>query len=203
MTMGVRGDRQEALFVTADELPKSQGHPFYVKLNTLLREAGFDLWIERRCRRYYEQRERRGRPSLPPGVYFRMLLVGYFAGLAALAQLLSRMALTLHIAFQASGTRPHAPTAPPPSANPATESRLVQRRARLPNRSLHHDRDLRFRDFAIETLKRLDEKALCHTNRPRDFTSPAVTCEQPDLCLGLGSGGFRCGLCDVHYERAP
>jgi len=81
MTMGVRGDRQEALFVTADELPKSQGHPFYVKLNTLLREASFDLWIEGRCRRYYEQRERRGRPSLPPSVYFRMLLVGYFEGI--------------------------------------------------------------------------------------------------------------------------
>ncbi len=64
MTMGVREDRQEALFVTADELPKSQGHPFYVKLNALLREAGFDAWIEGRCRPYYEQRERRGRPSL-------------------------------------------------------------------------------------------------------------------------------------------
>src|SRR6185295_3209666 len=81
MTMGVREDRQEALFVTADELPKSQGHPFYVKLNGLLREAGFDAWIEGRCRPYYEQRERRGRPSLPPGVYFRMLLVGYFEGI--------------------------------------------------------------------------------------------------------------------------
>jgi transposase len=81
MTMGVREDRQEALFVTADELPKSQGHPFYVKLNGLLREAGFDSWIEGRCRPYYEQRERRGRPSLPPGVYFRMLLVGYFEGI--------------------------------------------------------------------------------------------------------------------------
>jgi transposase len=81
MTMGVREDRQEALFVTADELPKSQGHPFYVKLNALLLAAGFDAWIEGRCRRYYEQRERRGRRSIPPGVYFRMLLVGYFEGI--------------------------------------------------------------------------------------------------------------------------
>ena len=83
MAMGVRKDRQEALFVTADELPRSQGHPFYVKLNELLAEAGFDRWVERRCRQYYERQERRGRPSIPPGLYFRMLFVGYFEGLGS------------------------------------------------------------------------------------------------------------------------
>ena len=46
-----------------------------------LAEAGFDRWIERRCRPYYEQDETRGQPSIPPGVYFRMLLVGYFEGI--------------------------------------------------------------------------------------------------------------------------
>jgi transposase len=81
MSMGKRNERQEALFVTAENLPKSAGHPFYVQLNRLLAEAEFDRWIERRCQRYYEQTERRGRPSLPPGVFFRMLLVGYFEGL--------------------------------------------------------------------------------------------------------------------------
>jgi transposase len=81
MAMGKRKDRQEALFVTAGSLPKSPGHPFYVQLNRLLAEADFDRWIERRCRQYYEREERRGRPSLPPGVYFRMLLIGYFEGL--------------------------------------------------------------------------------------------------------------------------
>jgi transposase len=81
MTMGHRKQRQESLFVASESLAKSPGHPFYKKLNALLGEAGFDRWIESRCERYYEQAETRGQPSLPPGVYFRMLLVGYFEGL--------------------------------------------------------------------------------------------------------------------------
>ncbi len=82
MAMGKRKDaRQEALFVTADGLAKSPGHPFYRKLNELLAEAGFDRWIENRCRQYYATAEKRGQPSIPPGVYFRMLLVGYFEGI--------------------------------------------------------------------------------------------------------------------------
>ncbi len=81
MAMGKRRQRQESLFITAEDLPRSDGHPFYGKLNGLLAEAGFDRWIERRCRRYYEQEEKRGKPSIPPGVYFRMLLIGYFEGI--------------------------------------------------------------------------------------------------------------------------
>jgi transposase len=81
MAMGKRKQRQESLFITADDLPRSDGHPFYQKLNALLAEAGFDTWIERRCRPFYEQEEKRGKPSIPPGVYFRMLLVGYFEGI--------------------------------------------------------------------------------------------------------------------------
>jgi transposase len=81
MAMGKRRQRQEALFVMADGLPKSAGHPFYQRLNALLAEANFDHWIERRCQRYYAQEEPRGQPSIPPGVYFRMLLVGYFEGI--------------------------------------------------------------------------------------------------------------------------
>jgi transposase len=78
MAMGKRRQRQEALFITTEGLPKSAGHPFYRKLNQLLAEADFDRWIERRCERYYATEEKRGQPSIPPGVYFRMLLVGYF-----------------------------------------------------------------------------------------------------------------------------
>ena len=82
MAMGRRKtERQDALFITADHLPKSQGHPFYQALNRLLAEAGFDRWIEQRCLPYYEQVETRGQRSIPPGVYFRMLLVGYFEGI--------------------------------------------------------------------------------------------------------------------------
>jgi transposase len=81
MAMGKRKARQESLFITTDQLAPSAGHPFYQKLNLLLDEAGFDRWVEGRCASCYEQAELRGQPSLPPGVYFRMLLVGYFEGL--------------------------------------------------------------------------------------------------------------------------
>src|SRR5271168_4390773 len=79
MAMGRRPrERQEALFIASEGLGKSAGHPFYRKLNELLAEGGFDRWIEGRCQRYYATEEKRGQPSIPPGVYFRMLLVGYF-----------------------------------------------------------------------------------------------------------------------------
>jgi transposase len=81
MAMGRRKPRQESLFVTTDQLQPTTGHPFYEKLNQLLDDARFDPWIETRCAAYYRQDEPRGQPSLPPGVYFRMLLVGYFENL--------------------------------------------------------------------------------------------------------------------------
>jgi transposase len=78
MAMGKRKPRQESLFISTDRLTQSAGHPFYQKLNALLAEAGFDRWVESRCVEYYATEETRGQPSLPPGVYFRMLFVGYF-----------------------------------------------------------------------------------------------------------------------------
>jgi transposase len=80
MAMGKReAEQQQNLFVTHDKLPRSPGHVFYRKLNRLLAEGGFDYWIEGLCEPYYAHG--RGRPSVPPGVYFRMLLVGYFEGI--------------------------------------------------------------------------------------------------------------------------
>ena len=80
MAMGKReAEQQQNLFVTHDKLPRSLGHVFYLKLNRLLAEGGFDHWIEGLCEPYYAAG--RGRPSVPPGVYFRMLLVGYFEGI--------------------------------------------------------------------------------------------------------------------------
>ena len=66
-----RRERQEALFVMA-EWPAaiSEATPFIDKLNELLAEADFDRWIEGRCRPYYATEEKRGQPSIPPGVYF-------------------------------------------------------------------------------------------------------------------------------------
>src|SRR5438132_9751419 len=81
MAMGTRKDReeQEELWVPHTALPKGASHPFYQRLNQLLEESHFDEFVEGRCQRFYAKK--RGRPSLVPGVYFRLLLIGYFEGI--------------------------------------------------------------------------------------------------------------------------
>jgi transposase len=81
MAMGKRSrrQRQEELWIPSARIVQTPGHAFYNRLNEVLAERGFDERVERLCRRYY--RGRRGRPSLPPGIYFRCLLIGYFEGL--------------------------------------------------------------------------------------------------------------------------
>jgi transposase len=80
MGMGCRPEHHQAdLWVPTTDLPRSPGHAFYDKLNALLAQAGFDRHVEDLCRPYYA--EGIGRDSIPPGVYFRMLLVGYFEAL--------------------------------------------------------------------------------------------------------------------------
>ena len=61
------------------EMPRSPGHAFYDRLQDLLREAGFDAFVEEVCKPYYAPRM--GAPSLPPGRYFRMHMIGYFEGI--------------------------------------------------------------------------------------------------------------------------
>ena len=73
------GESQPDFWIPTAELAKSPGHPFYQRLNKILAEARFDAFVEERCARFYA--ERKGRPSIPPGVYMRMLLVGFFEGL--------------------------------------------------------------------------------------------------------------------------
>jgi transposase len=81
MGMGKRkAERQQELFVPADKL-QSAGHPFYRRLNWLLAEAGFDAFVESACKPYYAGDSEAGRHSVPPGVFFRMLFVGYFEGI--------------------------------------------------------------------------------------------------------------------------
>ena len=79
MALGRQGERQADLMLSWAELPRSPGHAFYDRLQAVLLEAGFDRFAEGECAPYYA--ERRGRPSLPPGRYFRMHLVGYFEGI--------------------------------------------------------------------------------------------------------------------------
>ena len=77
--MGKRRPKQQSMWVPTAEVVKSDGHPFYAKVEELLVRERFDPVIERRCRRFYAPVM--GRPSLSPGCYFRLLLLGYFEGI--------------------------------------------------------------------------------------------------------------------------
>ena len=79
--MGTRKQRQrqEQLWVTHAELATGPGHPFYMRLNELLDQEKFDEFAEVECAQFYA--ENNGRPSLTPGTYFRLLLIGYFEGI--------------------------------------------------------------------------------------------------------------------------
>jgi transposase len=79
MAMGKRKSEQAPLWIPTTELPVSPGHPFYVRLNVILDAAGFDRFVEEQCRAFYAPVM--GRPSLAPGRYCRLLLIGYFEGL--------------------------------------------------------------------------------------------------------------------------
>jgi transposase len=80
MAMGRRKkQRQQSLFVAAADLPQSVAHPFYAKLNEVLAGWKFDAFVEELCAKFYA--EKLGRPSLAPGIYFRLLLIGYFEGI--------------------------------------------------------------------------------------------------------------------------
>src|ERR671917_2419250 len=79
MALGRQRDRQSEMLVAWSEIPRSPGHVFYDRLQAELAAAGFDGFVEDRCAPYYAAG--RGRPSPPPGRYFRMHLVGYFEGI--------------------------------------------------------------------------------------------------------------------------
>jgi hypothetical protein len=79
MALGKCQPKQPDLWIAAPDLPTVLGHPFYQKLNPLLGEADFDRSVEDLCRPYYTDGV--GRPGIPPGVYVRMLFIGYFEGL--------------------------------------------------------------------------------------------------------------------------
>ena len=79
MAMGRESEVQSDLLVTWAETPRSPGHVFYDRLQKLLSEASFDAFVEQTCKPFYA--ERMGAPSLPPGRYFRMHMIGYFEGI--------------------------------------------------------------------------------------------------------------------------
>jgi transposase len=79
MSMGKRTERQPAMWVPTTDLPTAASHPFYRRLNRLLQDGGFDAFVEAQCASFYA--ETMGRPGLPPGIYFRLRLIGYFEGI--------------------------------------------------------------------------------------------------------------------------
>ena len=83
MAMGKRrrNEQQTSMWAAMQDLPRSAAHPFYTRLNQILDKHDFDTYVEGLCQRFYA--EEIGRPGLPPGRYFRLLLIGYFEGLDA------------------------------------------------------------------------------------------------------------------------
>ena len=121
MALGRQRDRQSEMLVSWSEMPRSPGHAFYDRLQAELAAAGFDGFVEVVCAAHYS--ERRGRPSLPPGRYFRMLLVGYFEGIDSERGLEWRCADSLSLReFLRVGERERVPD----------HSWLSRTRARLP-----------------------------------------------------------------------
>ena len=111
------------LVIALKDLPPPPANPFYDRLNTLLDEAGFEPFVEDLCRPYYA--EGFGRPGVPPGVYFRMLLFGYFEGLS------SQRAITWRCA---DGRSAQAFLGLPPHKATPDHSSLTKIRQRLPDR---------------------------------------------------------------------
>jgi transposase len=81
MALGHRLPKALPEWIATGDLAPAPANPFYQQLNCILQDAGFDLFVEDLCRPYYA--DGIGRPSIPPGIYFRMLFVGYFEGLAS------------------------------------------------------------------------------------------------------------------------
>lgn len=81
MAMGTRQaqQRSEQFWIATSCLAKPASHPFYERLSKLLDEHDFDRFVEAQCQRFYAAVM--GRPSLAPGIYFRLLLIGYFEGI--------------------------------------------------------------------------------------------------------------------------
>ena len=110
---------QQAMWVATADLPQGGGHPFYERLNEILGAAGFDAFVEQLCAPFYA---RMGRPSLAPGRYFRLLLVGYFEGLDSERAIAWRAADSLSLR---SFLRLAPPSAPPDHSTISRTRRLL------------------------------------------------------------------------------
>jgi transposase len=81
MALGKRKrQHQDTFWVAADKLGGGPRNAFYDRLNRLLDEIDFDGQLEKAAEPYYEST---GRKGLPPGVYFRMIFIGYFEDISS------------------------------------------------------------------------------------------------------------------------
>ena len=81
MTLGRRcSERQDSFWVATDKLGKGPRNAFYDRLNEFLFEVDFDRKLEAAAEPYYQST---GRKGLPPGVYFRMIFIGYFEDISS------------------------------------------------------------------------------------------------------------------------
>ena len=94
MGIGQQKEQQGKMFLYYDEMPRSPGHVFYDRLQDILHKAKFDHYIEGSCRPYHAEK---GRPSIPPGRYFRMMMVGYFEGFSSYREIAWRCADSLSL----------------------------------------------------------------------------------------------------------
>ena len=95
MALGRRRTVQQSLFVTRDEIAEAPAHPFYSRLEAVMKQSDFDAFCEEICRPYYA--DRIGRPGLAPGVYFRLLMLGYFERIPSERQIAWRVADSLSL----------------------------------------------------------------------------------------------------------
>jgi transposase len=77
MSMGKTRPRAAAeMWVATANFPTAASRPFYTRLNQRLAEHYFDDFVEGQWQPFYA--EIMGRPGPPTGMYFRLLLIGYF-----------------------------------------------------------------------------------------------------------------------------
>ena len=117
---------QQSMWVSAADLPRGGGHPFYERLNRILEAAGFDAFVEGLYAQFYAAKT--GRPGLAPGRCFRLLLIGYFEGLDSERAIAWRAADSLglrtflRLALCRCAAPRRAPGKPPPRDQPVSEA---------------------------------------------------------------------------------
>ena len=161
--MGTRTPGQIAMFVSQDQLPQAPTAPFFDKLNELLATMGFDTEVETLCRPFYA--ERLGRPSLAPGVYFRLLLLGIDSERGIALTVSDSLSLRAFLGYELSASPPEHSTISRTRRRISLETHeqvfagvLEQlREAGLANgSSVAVDATMLFANAALRTLRRKD-----------------------------------------------